>query len=256
MRRVAVVNQKGGVGKTTLTSNLAHALALAGRRVLLLDMDPQSQLATTFGLFERGMSGMDEILLAGDSIEQHAHLVRDNLNIVPAGSRLGELEIGECITEIKQQERGKLLKEALDNSEIESDFVLIDAPPSSGILVINILYAVDEVVIPVTGDYLGLQGLSYMVGTLQNFEISLEHKLKQWMVMSRINRRRKVSKDVIGKVKEYFPEQLLNTTVRECDALAEAPGFGQTVFEYRKNSSGARDMQRVADDLLKVNINE
>lgn len=246
MRKIAVVNQKGGVGKTTLTSNLAFVLARRGHRVLLIDMDPQSHLAASLGVFERGLSGVDRVLMHQEQLEEHAVLVRDNLNLVPAGSQLGMLERQNS----DQAWSGTLLREALERSRMESDFLLIDAPPSSGVLVVNILYAVEEVLIPVTGDYLGLQGLSYLIGTLKKFEQSLGHKLRRHLVMSRFNKRRRLAREVREKIQGYFPGELLKTPVRECDALAEAPGFGKSVIEYRCNASGSRDFNSLATDLL------
>jgi chromosome partitioning protein len=246
MRKIAVVNQKGGVGKTTLTSNLAYALSRQGKRVLLIDMDPQSHLAASLGVVDRTLSGMDRVLMQQEQLEDHAILVRNNLNLIPAGSQLGELEsrgAGDGST-------GALLRGALERSKIECDFLLIDSPPSSGVLVINILYAVDEVVVPVTGDYLGLQGLSYLIGTLKKFERSLGHKLQRHLVMSRFNKRRRLAREVRDKIQGYFPGELMRTPVRECDALAEAPGFGKSVIEYRWHAPGARDFKALATDLL------
>jgi chromosome partitioning protein len=249
MRRIAVVNQKGGVGKTTLTSNLAVALSRLGKRVLLLDMDPQSHLAASLGVVERGLPGMDRVLMHQESLGQYAILVRDNLNLVPAGAELGTLE-QHCESAGEKGWSGTLLKEALESSQIESDFLMIDAPPSSGALVVNILYASEEVLIPVTGDYLGLQGLSYLIGTLKKFEQGLGHQLKRHLVMSRFQKRRRLAREVRDKVHSYFPGELLKTPIRECDAVAEAPGFGKSVMEYRWHAPGARDFKSLAKDLL------
>ncbi len=253
MRRIAVVNQKGGVGKTTLTSNLAFALSRQGKRVLLLDMDPQSHLAASLGVVDRRLSGMDKVLMQQEQLEDHAILVRDNLNLIPAGSQLGVLEnqSGGREEDGRAASPGKLLREAIDRSAIRSDFLLIDAPPSSGLLVVNILYAVDEVIIPVTGDYLGLQGLSYLIGTLKKFETTLGHQLKRHLVISRFNKRRRLAREVRDKIHGYFPGELMKTPIRECDALAEAPGFGKSVIEYRWHAPGARDFKSLATDLLK-----
>ncbi|HIJ21873.1 MAG: ParA family protein [Gammaproteobacteria bacterium] len=249
MRRIAVVNQKGGVGKTTLTGNLAYALTRLGKRVLLIDMDPQSHLAASLGVVERGLSGMDRVLMHQESLGAHAILVRDNLNLIPAGSQLGQLE-EQAGQSTGGSWSGTLLKEALEKSAVESDFVLIDAPPSSGLLVVNILYAADEVLVPVTGDYLGLQGLSYLIGTLKKFEQSLGHQLERKFVMSRFQKRRRLAREVREKVQSYFPGELLKTPIRECDALAEAPGFGKSVIEYRWHAPGARDFKSLAKDLI------
>ena len=249
MRKIAVVNQKGGVGKTTLTGNLAYALAKQGKRVLLIDMDPQSHLAASLGVVDRGLSGIDRVLINQEPMEKHAVLVRDNLNLIPAGKELGMLE-KRCDQKGVDGWSGTLLKEALERSQIQSDFLIIDSPPSSGVLVVNILYAVEEVLIPVTGDYLGLQGLSYLIGTLRNFEQSLGHKLRRNLVMSRFQKRRRLAREVRDKLQSYFPGELLKTPIRECDALAEAPGFGKSVIEYRWHAPSSRDFKSLAKDLL------
>ena len=104
--------------------------------------------------------------------------------------------------------------------------------------------------IPVTGDYLGLQGLSYLIGTLKKFEQGLGHQLKRHLVMSRFQKRRRLAREVRDKVHSYFPGELLKTPIRECDAVAEAPGFGKSVMEYRWHAPGARDFKSLAKDLL------
>ncbi len=246
MRIISVINQKGGVGKTTTTVNLAHALALQGKKVTCIDLDPQSHLAASFGVTERDISGMDDVLLHGEALEDKIIDVRENIQLVPAGSELGQLE--HLVD--GGASRGGLLKKALQGQLEDQDFVLIDCPPASGLLVVNALFCTKEVIVPVVGDYLSLHGLSYLIATFRNFERKLGHKIREWIVMTRFHKRRRLPHEIMGRLLEYFPRQVFMTPIREGAALAECPSFGKTIFEYRNNSIGAQDYRELAVDLL------
>lgn len=243
---IAVMNQKGGVGKTTTTLNLAHAFAMAGKKVTVVDMDPQAHLTASFGAEMQLQSGIDEVLMGEASIADVRIQVRDNLHLIPAGTRLGELE--QITT--GGARRGWLLDEAMKELDGD-DMVLIDCPPSSGMLTMNAMLAAKEMLIPVAGDYLSLHGLSRLLNILKHIETRLKHATKKWMVVTRFHGRRKLANEVRGKLMEYFPGQVLATPIRETVALAESPGFGQSIFEYKKSSNGAQDYLDLADDLLK-----
>ncbi len=246
MRIISVINQKGGVGKTTTTANLAHALALAGNRVTVIDMDPQSHLGTSLGVNGREYSGVDEVLLEGAAIEDVMISVRDNLVLIPAGTELNRIEqLGNG-----GLKKGELLKQALKGKLSEQDFVLIDCPPSSGLLAINALIASHEVLIPVTGDYLSLEGLSFLMATIKTFKNKLGYSLREWIVVTRFHKRRRLGKEVLAKLLHYFPDNVLATQIRETAALAECPGRGNTIFEYRSKSNGAIDYKTLAADLM------
>ncbi|MDX8389267.1 MAG: ParA family protein [Mariprofundaceae bacterium] len=244
MRIIAVINQKGGVGKTTTVVNLAHALALSGKKILMLDLDPQAHLTSSFGKNPYKARGMDAILLDGETVADHVEQVRDNLSLVAAGIRLGDVE--HMGSSVKIAER---LRASLADVD-EWDMVLIDCPPSSGLLVTMVMFAAQETLIPVTGDYLGMQGLSHLMATLKNFEQKLGHRLRHWIVMTRFHSRRRLAHEVQEKLKGYFPKSLLATPIREIAALASCPSFGQTIFEYDKRSKGVEDYQALAKDLL------
>ena len=263
MRRIAVMNQKGGVGKTTTTLNLAHALALGGCRVTALDLDPQGQLGAGLGVIANGHGGMDEVLLAQAPLRDVLQPARAQLQIAPAGPRLSEFEF---MSEGGAR-RGWFLKEALqaglgDESmdgrgrprrelAVDDDgMVLIDAPPSAGLLAMNVLMAVDEVLIPVTGEYLALHGVGRFMRILQHIDDSLERKTKLWIALTRFNERRRMAREVRDKLLEYFPGTVLATPIRESAAVADSPGVALSIFEYQRRGKGADDYRALADDLL------
>ena len=245
-RTIAVINQKGGVGKTTTTLNVAHALSLAGKRVLALDLDPQGQLAVGFGVHVNGHAGVDSLLLDGNALPGILVETRERLALAPAGARLSEFEyIAEG-----GAERGWKLRDALDGIAGSYDYVLVDAPPSAGLLAMNVLMAVDEVLVPVTGDYYGLHGVSRFMQILRHIDEALERETRVWIALTRFHERRRLARDVRDKLIEYFPESVLATPVRECAQLAESPSFGKTIFEYRSKGKGAEDYAALTDDLV------
>jgi len=241
-RKIAVINQKGGVGKTTTTANLGYMLAKKGYKVTLIDLDPQGSLTISLGVNWQEHLGIEDLLLHDEKLENVIIESRENLRLIPCGNHLGQVEyMGQESSTI-----AKNLKAVL--SSIDDDFVLIDCPPSSGFLIVSALYAIDEVLIPIASDYLTLHGLSHLIGTLKGFEKRLKHKIKKWFVVTRFHPRRRLAQDVKGKLVSYFPGQVLKTSIRETSAIAESPSFGLTVFEYQKNSNGATDYNDLADD--------
>jgi len=243
---IAVMNQKGGVGKTTTTLNLAHALAMSGKSVTVIDMDPQSHLTASFGAELREQAGIDSVLLGDNKLAEVKIQVRDNLHLIPAGSRLGELEQ----ISVGGAKRGWLLHDALKRSR-NQDYIFLDCPPSSGMLTMNALLAAKEMLIPVSGDYLALHGLSRLLNILKHVEDRLKHVTKKWLVVTRFHSRRKLAREVHDKLLNYFPGQVLATPIRENVSLAESPSFGKTIFEYKNSCNGAKDYRDLADDLLK-----
>ena len=247
---IAVINQKGGVGKTTTTLNLSHALAQYEKKVLVIDLDPQAHLTAGYGVLQREQEGIADVLLGNAELKDVIEEVRDNVSIIPAGSRLGVLE---HLTE-GGAKRGFLLKEALKNNIKAYDFVLVDCPPSSGILGMNALLAADEVLVPVSGDFFALQGLSRLMSIFQHIESTLKRETKKWVVLTRFHERRKLAKEVKGKILSYFPDCVFQTSIRETVALAESPGFGQTIFEYQPKCNGANDYLELAADVINSRV--
>ncbi len=245
-RTVAVINQKGGVGKTTVTVNLGHALALAGHRVLLVDMDPQGHLAACLGVFRPPRHGVDEVLLNDAEINELTLGGRDGLWLLPSGARLERVE--------QMHEggaaRARKLLEALEQSQLDYDYILFDCPPMFGLLVANVLMAADAGVIPVTGDYLSLSGLAKLLATVKRFEPFRASPLDMWVILSRFHPRRRISRDVIARLAKHMPGRVLATPIKESTVLTECPSVGRTIFEYRPKSASAAEFGQVAVDLL------
>lgn len=245
-RVIAIMNQKGGVGKTTTTTNLGHALALSGKKVTLIDMDPQGQVATSYGL-NNTQGGVDQVLLEGQHLDELVISSEVGLDIVPAGEKLTDFEH----VSTGGSSRGYRLREAIEQSSlIQQDFVLIDCPPSSGLLGINAMFAADELLIPVSGDYLSLQGLSRMMQILKRAESLSGHDIKLWLVLTRMQIRRRLAQEVRNRVLKYFPGRVFNTVIRENVSLAECPSFGKTIFDYKASSAGAEDYKSLAQDVI------
>ncbi|MDH5388187.1 MAG: ParA family protein [Gammaproteobacteria bacterium] len=245
MRTIAVINQKGGVGKTTTTANLAHAFAIKGHSVTGIDMDPQGHLAAHWGCYRRDDIGIDKVLLGEKTIPQVAVAARDKLHLVPAGGGLKTIERGEAGDLLASS-----LKQALSSISSTQEFTFIDCPPASGLLIDYVLSAADEVIIPVAADYLALRGLSDIIETIREFEQKLEKKFSYWVVVTRFHGRRNLSRDVREKLFEYFPDNMLATSIRESSVLAECPSFGKTAFEYKGANFGAYDYASLARDLM------
>lgn len=249
MRVIALINQKGGVGKTTTALNLSHAMALSGLRVLSLDLDPQGHLSASFGQAPQ-TPGMDAVLLGESAIDERIIQVRERLHLIPAGPRLG---LVDGLSEGGAQ-RGSLLKEALAGAGTEWDIVIADCPPSAGVLGMNAILAADDLIIPVSGDFLALHGLSRLMELLQRIEQRMRRDVRTWIVLTRFQDRRRHAQEVREKILHYFPGQVLATTVRESVALTESPSFAQTIFEYRPRHRSATEFKSLADDVLQGRV--
>lgn len=249
MRVVAVVNQKGGVGKTTTTINLGHTLARRGHRVALVDMDPQGHLAACMAHHDTGSLGMDRVLLHDSDIAAQAIASRERLSLIPAGESLDKFERLQG-----GLERARVLSAVLETVRDGFDWVLLDCAPSSGMLAVNAVCAADDALMPIAGDYLSLTGLARLMLTLKRLRPMCDHGLREWVFFSRFTPRRRLSREVYAKVAQHFPHQLLCGSIREAAALAECAAAGKTIFEYRGNSRAAREFAALGDDLLAARV--
>jgi chromosome partitioning protein len=246
MRIIAVMNHKGGVGKTTTTLNLGHALAAAGKRVTLIDMDPQGHLTICCGNIANRDAGLDQLLMQRATTKEILREIGPRLSLISAGPKLAEFEQQKGDSSLALRLRNGIAEHAATQ-----DFVLIDCPPSSGLLVINSLFAATEVLVPVTGDYLALLGLSRLLGIFKHIEKAMKHALPLQFVLTRFDLRRKLTRGIRAKMLKHFPGQVLATYIRESVALAESPGFQKSIFEYQPQGHGAHDYKALAQDLLK-----
>jgi chromosome partitioning protein len=247
MRRIAVINQTGGVGKTTIATSLGHALALAGKRVTMVDLDPRGQLAAAYGIFRAPTRGIDRVMLNGTALGSVKIAARDLLTLIPAGSGLQEMarlqEGAEAVHRLQRAVRDQLTDQA---------FVIFDAPSESGLLIANAIFAADEVLIPVTGELRSLNGAAKTLLLLKRFEPYLPQPLKASIVQNRYLPRDRTTQATQEKLEHHFKHLLLKTRIRDGAAIAGCSGIGRTVFEYKPTSHSAREMRGLADELMSV----
>jgi chromosome partitioning protein len=251
MRCIAVINQKGGVGKTTTTVNLGAALAQRGYRVLLLDMDPQANL--TVHLDKR--PDLEGNTMTNLMVEDRplAELVQttgaERLSVVPSDTSLAGVE------QVLANRIGRetILREALERfpQRADFDFLLLDCPPSLGVLAANALVAAEHVVIPMQAEYLSLQGMAKLIEVIQLVQKRLNPGLRVAMVLPcMVDSRTNLSIEVLREIEQHFGGQLARTRIRNNVKLAEAPSFGRTIFEHAPESNGARDYEAAAAELI------
>lgn len=246
-RIIAVLNQKGGVGKTTTTVNLGAALARAGKTVLIIDLDPQANATSGLVVNREAERPTSYNILVDHTAAQQAieHTRVDKLFIVPSTSSLAAAE--QELVEVPARE--SVLAKAIEN--LSFDFVLIDCPPSLGLLSINALVAAHEVLIPVQTEYYALEGLGLLMQTIQRVQAGLNQSLKLvGVLMTMVDSRNALSGQVIDEVKKYFGELVFKTTVPRNVRLAEAPSFGKTIFEHDKWSKGARAYKSLTKEVI------
>jgi chromosome partitioning protein len=261
MRSIAIMNQKGGVGKTTTAVNVSAALAETGQRVCLIDMDPQSHASLHFG-FEPtpGVPTLYEALVGKTSLAEVRRQVGKNLWLVPSSLDLAaaEVELAGVVG------REVILRDKLSDDRAEFDYVFVDCPPSLGVMTLNALAAVEEVFIPLQPHFLALHGLSKLLETIDLVARRLNNRLKLSgviMCMYDVNTRlaAEVSQDVDaffqGARNEKTPwanTQTFHTRIRRNIRLAEAPSFGKSILEYAPASPGADDYRQLAHEILSV----
>lgn len=247
MRIIALVNQKGGVGKTTCTINLGAGLAMRGKKVLLIDLDPQANLSTSLGIDAYNSGNTIYEVLKGDLEPQEALLHRNNYDILPASIDLSGAEI-ELST---SPGREFLLREALGEFIDGYEYVLLDCAPSLGLLTLNALTLAGEVFIPLQSEFLAMQGMSKLLKTVDVVKRRLNKKLAiTGIIGTRYDGRKRLNREVIGKIGEYFEDKLFDTIIRDNVSLAEAPSYGQDIFEYKADSYGAADFLALTDEVL------
>jgi chromosome partitioning protein len=250
-RIYTLVNQKGGVGKTTTAINLGAYLAKHDQRVLIVDMDPQANATSCLGVDKRSVKGGSYESLLG--MGQASSFLLQNpalkLSLLPSSPALAGAEVE--LVDVEQRELR--LKDALDSIADRFDYILIDCPPSLGLLTINgLMAAKDGVIIPVQCEYLALEGVGQLMSTLQRIRASLFPELKvRGVVMTMFDTRTHLSTDVVKEVRKHFPDQVFDAIVPRSIRLAEAPSYGLPIAAYAPTSTGAQAYGALAKELIK-----
>jgi chromosome partitioning protein len=256
-RVITVANQKGGVGKTTTTVNLAAALAQSGLHVLVIDNDPQGNASTALGIdHHAGVTSVYDVLVDGAPLATAVHPSPDvpNLWCVPATIDLSGAEI-ELVSMVARETRlrkalGAYLEERVVRGEPRIDYVLVDCPPSLGLLTVNAFVVADEVLIPIQCEYYALEGLSQLLKSIELIQAHLNKGLHvSTILLTMYDGRTNLAQQVAQEVREHFPELTLRTTVPRSVRVSEAPSYGQTVLTYDPGSSGALAYLEAAREL-------
>lgn len=246
MTTIAVLNQKGGVGKTTTVINLASYLGKQGKRVVVVDFDPQGNATSGLGLEKQHLDkGVYQMILNGESF---LDVIKDtkfeNISLIPTNQQLAGAEV-ELASEIGREMK---LKQALNG--VAADYVLIDCPPSLGLLTLNALTAADYVLIPVQCEYYALEGLTQLINVIQRVRETLQPQLKIiGVLLTMADSRTSLSEQVEGEVRKHFGELVFDTIIPRNVRLAEAPSHGKPISEHDRWSRGAKAYKQLAKEL-------
>lgn len=249
MRSIALLNQKGGVGKTTTTANLGACLAMLGKKVLLVDMDPQANLSVHLGIDINNLKYSVYNLIMGRCKPDEVLLKTDiqGLDIIPADIDLSGAEI-ELVGIVGRE---TVLKEYLGSVLNKYDYVLFDCPPSLGLLTLNVLTLVHEIFIPVQTEFFALRGVGKLLDTFDVVRKRLNNKLEiTGIILCMYTSRTRLSNEVVDKVKEHFNNKVFNTIVRKNVKLSESPSHGKPIVSYAPNSHGSTDYMELAKEVV------
>jgi chromosome partitioning protein len=248
MKTICLLNHKGGVGKTTSVACIGAGLALRGKRVLVIDLDPQTNLTESMGVKNHPLSIYDA-MSSGKSLPIVA--VKENLSVVPSALNLAGLELEIAA----RMSRETILRRLIEPLKSQFDYAVIDCPPSLGLLTINGLVAADEVLIPLEAEFLAYRGIDTIVGIIETVRTHFNQKLYiSGVFLTKYNRQRILTKSIREEVAQYFGDVLFVNNVRVNVALAEAPANGQDIFTYAPESNGAEDYLAIVDELLRRHI--
>jgi chromosome partitioning protein len=250
-RMLCVMNQKGGVGKTTTTINLGTGLAQQGKKVLLIDLDPQANLTSALGIRPQTLDATVYDLLKGEA--EFAEVVQhyQGIDLIPSNVGLSgaDIELSSVVG------RELLLKEAMEGAVDAYDCILIDCSPTLGLLSLNALTAADQVLITIQPEYLPLEGVSYLMQTIDTVRTRLNRGLRVGgVIVTKYESRKKLHREVVELIRHHFQDKMFDTLVRNNVSLAEAPSFGQDIFAYKPGSIGAEDYANLCKEILKREV--
>ena len=249
---VAIVNQKGGVGKTTSAVNLAAAVAAKGKKVLLADIDPQGNATSGFGINKKDISYSTYDMLINNTLAKEVLIKTqyDNMWVLPSNMNLAGAEI-ELVEIPKRENRLKL---ALAPIDADFDYIFLDCPPSLGIITVNALTAADSILVPIQCEYYALEGLSQLMTTVRTVKRKYnEHLEIEGVLLTMYDGRLNLTAQVVEEVKKYFPKKVFTTAIPRNVRLSEAPSYGEPVRYYDKSSKGAKMYDQLASEFLRNN---
>jgi len=246
---VVLANQKGGVGKTTSSLNLASALAMKGKKVLLVDADPQGNASSGVGVYKLDNGAQLYNCFLGE--QAAVNCIRDtgmnNLRVLPSSIDL----VGVEIELISLKDREKILRKILRPLRDQYHFIIIDCPPSLGLLTINGLTAADSVLIPMQCEYFALEGLAQLIETIRKVKKNLNQGLYiEGLLLTMFDRRNRLTHQVAAEIKKHFGQQVFNTVIPRNVRLSESPSYGQTILEYDRNCPGAKAYMKLGNEFL------
>ena len=248
-RVIAVCNQKGGVGKTTTSINLGSYLAAFGKKVLLVDFDPQANASSGAGVNPKNAdeniyNGILERVFPENIVKKTAI---SNFHLIPSSQHLA----GALVELVNMPEREYYLRKFINRLRHQYDYILVDLPPSLSLLTVNGLVAADEALIPVASEYYGLEGLSQLLGTIDLINKNLNQRLKiSGILLTMYDKRERLPREVAKEIRRYFPQYIFETEIPRCVSLAEAPSFAKPIVLYKPSSSGALAYGRLAKEII------
>lgn len=250
MRKIAIINQKGGSGKTTTVVNVGYYLAELGKNVLLIDLDPQSHTTIHLGFEPPQIKKSLYDLLVNqtpfsDVLKQTLY---KNLDLIPSKIDLASAEI-ELVNEVGRE---IILREILKKNKVKYDYIIMDCPPSLGLLTLNALTTAKEVFIPIQAEFFALEGLTKLLQTIKIVKERVNPELEiTGIIITMYDKRKNICRDVEKKVEEHFKDKVFKTRIRENVRLAEAPSFGKPIEEFDRNSHGAEDYRKLVKEIIK-----
>ncbi|MBO5715940.1 MAG: ParA family protein [Clostridia bacterium] len=246
---IAFANQKGGVGKTTSAVNVAASLGILGKKTLLVDLDPQGNATSGVGIPKRSLKGTVKEVLTGETDIKQVILTTNyqNLSIVPTNVTLSGAEFDLYNDEGSEYN----LKDAFKSVSADYDYIIIDCPPSLGMLTINAFVASDGILVPMQAEFYAVEGLSQLISTTKRIKKLYNEDLQiVGILITMYNKRLLLSMQVMDELQKYYPDKLFNTTISRNVKLSEAPGFGKPVYYHDKHSKGANEYLEIAKELI------
>ncbi len=245
---IAVANQKGGVGKTTTAVNLSSCVAALGKKVLLVDLDPQGNTTSGYGIMKRGLEHSTySVILDDDDINKAIVKTRFNVDVLPSSTKLA----GAVVELVSLDNRHARLRTALNRVSDNYDFIFIDCPPALDLLTINALSAADTVLVPIQCEFFALEGLSELMNTIR---LVKQHYNKyidiEGVLLTMFDARLNLTLQVVREVKKYFPNKVYKTTIPRNVKLSEAPSYGEPINFYDRNSKGAKSYMDLAAEFI------